>query len=288
MPMRYLRCTLELTPAEPAREIFIAALSDLGFESFEETDSGLKAYIQEPLWDENAFRAMSYLQHPDWEVTWQTEWIEPRNWNAEWEKAYDPIWVRDLCVVRAPFHEAPEGVRYDIVISPKMSFGTGHHQTTFLMLDYLLDMDLKGKAVLDVGSGTGVLAILGGMKGASSITAVDIDTWAYENCLENTARNGQEGIEVMQGEVSAVRERTYEVVLANINKNVLLSDLGTYAGILEEEGTLLLSGFYRQDLPELQKKASGFGLHFLDSRERDDWTAARFRKIESGTPPKKN
>jgi ribosomal protein L11 methyltransferase len=276
--MRYLRCTLELTPAEPAREIFIAALSELGFESFEETDSGLKAYIQEPLWDEGAFRVLPYLKHPGWEVSWNTAWIEPQNWNAAWEKAYDPICVRDRCMVRAPFHQAQAGIPFDIVISPKMSFGTGHHQTTYLMLDYLLDMELSGKSVLDVGSGTGVLAILAGMKGAGPVTAIDIDSWAYENCRENTERNGQEGIEVLQGEVSAVRDRKYEVVLANINKNVLLADLKTYAGILEEEGELVLSGFYRQDLPDLQKTAAGWGLQYLDSRERDGWTAARFCK----------
>jgi ribosomal protein L11 methyltransferase len=279
--MRYLRCSLELKPAEPARDIFIAALSELGFESFEETEAGLNAYIQEASWDEDAFRAMPYLRHSEWEVSWDLERIEPRNWNAEWEKAYDPIWVRDLCVVRAPFHEAPEGIPYDIVISPKMSFGTGHHQTTFLMLDYLLDMDLKGKPVLDVGSGTGVLAILAGMKGATPVTAIDIDPWAFENCRENTVRNARGEIQVMQGEVSAVGQRTYGVVLANINKNVLLSDLGTYARILEADGTLLLSGFYVKDLPDLHRAGSGHGLHLLDSRERDGWTAARFLKKKS-------
>lgn len=276
--MRYLRCILEFTPAEPAREIFIATLAELGFESFEETQSGLNAYIQEPLWDEAAFRALPYLKNPDWEVSWDTEWIEPRNWNAEWERDYDPIRVRDLCVVRAPFHPTPEGIPFDIVIAPKMSFGTGHHQTTFLMLDYLLDMDLEGTSVLDVGSGTGVLAILAGMKGAAPITAIDIDPWAFENCRENTERNAQEGIEVLQGVVDSVRDRRYDVVLANINKNVLLEDLKTYAGVLKEKGILLLSGFYRKDLPDLQKIASEHGLHYQDSRERDDWTAARFHK----------
>lgn len=263
---------------EPAREIFIAALAELGFESFEETEAGLKAYIQEPLWDEDAFRAISYLSTPDWEVSWDTEWIEPRNWNAEWEKAYDPIRVRDRCTVRAPFHDPPGGIPFDIVISPKMSFGTGHHQTTYLMLDYLLELDLKDKSVLDVGSGTGVLAILAGMKGAGPVTAIDIDPWAFENCRENTERNGQEGIEVLEGEVSTVRDRTYEVVLANINKNVLLADLGTYARVLNDSGTLLLSGYYQSDLPELQKAALERGLALEDFRERDDWTAARFRK----------
>ncbi|MDX1333130.1 MAG: 50S ribosomal protein L11 methyltransferase [Robiginitalea sp.] len=276
--MRYLRCTLEFTPVEPAREIFIAALAELGFESFEETQSGLNAFIQEPLWDEAAFRALPYLKNPDWEVSWDTEWIEPRNWNAEWERDYDPIRVRDLCVVRAPFHPSPEGIPYDIVIAPKMSFGTGHHQTTFLMLDYLLDMDLEGTSVLDVGSGTGVLAILAGMKGAAPITAIDIDPWAFENCRENTVRNAQEGIEVLQGEVGSVRDRRYEVVLANINKNVLLEDLKTYARVLKEKGILVSSGFYRKDLPDLQKTASHYGLYYQDCREQDEWTAARFLK----------
>jgi ribosomal protein L11 methyltransferase len=159
-----------------------------------------------------------------------------------------------------------------------MSFGTGHHQTTFLMLDYLLDIDLEGKSVLDVGSGTGVLAILAGKKGAAPITAIDIDPWAFENCRENTVRNCQDGIEVLQGEVGSVSDRRYDVVLANINKNVLLGDLKTYARVLKAKGILLLSGFYRKDLPDLQKTASDHGLHCQDYRERNDWTAARFHK----------
>ena len=276
--MRYLRCTLQLKPVEPAREILIAALSEIGFESFEETQSGLNAYIQEPFWDADAFEAIPFLKHPEWGVTWHTDWIEAQNWNVEWEKHYDPICVRDQCVVRAPFHPVPKDIPYDIVISPKMSFGTGHHQTTYLMMDYLLDMDLNKKSVLDVGSGTGVLAILAGMRGASPITAIDIDPWAFENCRENTARNEPGGIEVLQGEVEIVRERRYDVVLANINKNVLLEDLRTYAQILKREGEVLLSGFYQRDLPNLQKAALENGLHLQDSRKRDDWTAARFLK----------
>lgn len=276
--MRYLCCALELKPVEPAREIFIAALSELGFESFEETESGLNAYISEPLWDADAFRDIPFLKNPEWEVSWQTEWIEARNWNEEWEKQYDPIRVRDLCMVRAPFHPARQDIPFDIVISPKMSFGTGHHQTTYLMLDYLLDMELGGKSVLDVGSGTAVLAILAGMKGASPITAIDIDSWAFENGRENTARNGQEDIEVLKGEVGAVKDRQFDVVMANINKNVLLADLNTYAKVLKDEGILLLSGFYRRDLPDLHKTALKFGLSYLENRELDDWTAARFLK----------
>jgi len=277
--MRYIRCTLELDPIQPATEIFIATLAEMGFESFEETDTGVMAYIQETQWDEGAFTSLPLLESPEWEAAYTLEVIEPRNWNAEWERNYQPIAVRDQCMVRAPFHQEPgDKIPYDIVISPKMSFGTGHHQTTYLMLDCLLDLELKGKSVLDVGTGTGVLAILAGMKGAAPITAIDIDPWAFENSRENALRNAQEGIEVLEGEVTLLIDRNYDIILANINKNVLLGDLKTYAGVLKENGILLLSGFYRKDLPDLQKNASDHGLHYQDCREREDWTAARFHK----------
>lgn len=276
--MRYIRCTLEIDPPEPATGIFIAALAELGFESFEETGSGLHAYIQEPLWQEEEFLRLAYLNHPDWEVTYHTEAIEPQNWNAAWERDYAPIHVRDRCMVRAPFHPKPPGeIPYDIVISPKMSFGTGHHQTTWLMMDFLLDLDLEGKSVLDMGTGTGVLAILSGMKGASRITAVDIDAWAIENCRENTHDNGQGRIEVLQGDVDAVAGRRFDVVLANINRNVLLAHLPAYARALSRGGQLLLSGFYLQDLPALQEAAAENRLQTVEFREQDGWTAVLFR-----------
>lgn len=276
--MNYIRCTLELAPLQPASDIFIAALSELGFESFEETPSGLNAYIQEQLWRPEEFLKLAYLDSPDWKVTYTIDPIAPQNWNEVWERDYKPINVRGLCQVRAPFHPPPAGhIPYDMVISPKMSFGTGHHQTTYLMLDYLLDMDLKGTSVLDVGTGTGVLAILSGMKGASSVTAIDIDPWAFENCSENVARNGQEQIEVLHGDISIVKGHHFQHILANINKNVLLRDLPVYTHALEKGGFLLLSGYYRDDLPELRKTTETLGLEYLDSRERTSWTAALFR-----------
>jgi len=275
--MRYIRCTLELDPIQPATDIFVATLAELGFESFEETETGVMAYIQESQWDEGAFTSLPLLKSPEWEAAYTLEVIEPENWNAVWEQDYKPIQVRDLCMVRAPFHQAPsEQWPYDIVITPKMSFGTGHHQTTYLMLDYLLDLELSGKSVLDVGTGTGVLAILAGMRGASPITAIDIDPWAFENCLENTRTNGLQEIEVLQGDMDIVEGRSFDVVLANINKNVLLAHLPSYAKAINSNGVLLLSGYFAEDLEELRGVAVSNGFKYSNFREKDGWVAALF------------
>lgn len=277
--MKYVRCILELQPLQPATDIFIAALADLGFESFEETQKGLKAYIQEPEWDETAFLDIPYLNSELWKVNHRWEVVAPENWNAVWERDYTPITVREQCMVRAPFHPEPGGdIPYDIVISPKMSFGTGHHQTTRLMLDYLLDLPMADKSVLDVGTGTGVLAILCGMQGAKTITAIDIDPWSYENAMENARRNRQDMIEVLQGSMGCVSGREFDVVLANINKNALVELMPELASALTGGGSLIISGFYRNDLAHLKGVAASDGLDFCSCRESDSWTAANFSK----------
>ena len=278
--MKYVRCILELQPLPPATDIFIAALSELGFESFEETELGLKAYIQESDWDEVAFLGIPFFQNEAWKVNTRWEVVEPENWNAVWERDYKPIEVRGKCVVRAPFHKEPRDTEYDIVISPKMSFGTGHHQTTRLMLDYLLDLEVAGASVLDVGTGTGVLAILCGLKGAQGITGIDIDPWSVENAIENAARNGQNEIEILEGSMDRVAGRQYDVVLANINRNALTELMPAFTGVLREGGTLLISGFYEEDLPYLKQEAAAHGLVFHSYRVSDLWTAASFEKHE--------
>jgi len=276
--MKYVRCILELEPLQPATDIFIASLSELGFESFEETEKGLKAYIQEPQWDEAAFLGIPFFHNEAWKVNSRWEIVEPENWNAVWERDYKPIHVRDRCMVRAPFHPQPLGVEFDIVISPKMSFGTGHHQTTRLMLDYLLDLNVAGASVLDVGTGTGVLAILCGLKGAQHITGIDIDPWSVENAVENAERNGQNEIEVLEGSMDRVSGRQFDVVLANINRNALTEMMAAFSGVLREGGRLLISGFYQEDLPSLQQKAAEHGLVYGSFRVSDLWTAAYFEK----------
>jgi len=278
--MKYIRCILELQPLQPSTDIFIAALSELGYESFEETDRGLEAYIQEPDWDESAFLRIPFLHNEAWEVNTHWEVVEPENWNSVWERDYKPIDVRGKCVVRAPFHAERDDVDYDIVISPKMSFGTGHHQTTRLMLDYLLDLEVGGASVLDVGTGTGVLAILCGLKGAQGITGIDIDPWSVENAVENAERNGQNGIEVLEGSMHRVAGRQFDVVLANINRNALAELMPNFTGALREGGKLLISGFYEEDLPYLKQEAAAHGLLYSSYRVSDLWTAASFEKHE--------
>ncbi len=274
----YYCLTLVLDPPQPAAEIFIAALAEIGFESFEETESGLRAYVRESEWDPEAFASLPYLDNPAWKVAHTLQAIETRNWNAVWEASYQPIRVGDRCVVRAPFHGEPDPpVAYDLVIAPKMSFGTGHHQTTWLMLSFLLDLELEGFSVLDMGSGTGVLAILAARRGAGPVWAIDIDPWSYENCRENAERNGEPEIVAVQGDASAIRG-SFDLILANINKNVLLADLPAYVAALKPGGQLLLSGFYRTDLADLQQAAAKLGLEFVSDREKEKWVAARFRK----------
>ncbi|MDG1572241.1 50S ribosomal protein L11 methyltransferase [Robiginitalea sp. M366] len=272
----YLCCTLELQPLQPASEIFIAALGELGFESFEETETGLKAYIRKAEFNPEALEALPYLQSDLWEAQYTMEELPQENWNARWESDYHPIRVGDACVVRAPFHPEPDPpVAHVLVIAPKMSFGTGHHQTTWLMLNRMLDMDFDGRAVLDMGSGTGVLAILAARKGARPVCAIDIDPWCFENCEENAARN-QVQLRAVLGDAAAIGEARYDVILANINKNILLQDLPAYARALNPGGTLLLSGFYEADLEDLKAAAARVNLAYQDHQVRDQWVAAAF------------
>ncbi|MBC2839800.1 50S ribosomal protein L11 methyltransferase [Robiginitalea sp. SC105] len=274
----YICCSLTLQPLQPASDIFIATLGELGFESFEETPEGLRAYIPEKDWDEPAVAGLPYWTSPDWEASYQVERIPRQNWNAVWESGYPPIRVGSRCMVRAPFHPPAEGVNFDLVIAPKMSFGTGHHQTTWLMLDFILDLDLEGRAVLDMGAGTGVLAILAARRGATPVLAVDIDPWSAENCRENAVENGVPAIEAVVGDARAIGGRNFDCILANINKNTLLADLPRYEAALRGGGRLLLSGFYVSDLDDLREAAGGLGLVYQSFRERENWVAALFEK----------
>lgn len=269
---------LELNPPQPATEIFIAGLAEIGFESFEETDTGLRAYIRSSEWDLSAFKDMPYWSLVDCEISYSVTEIEATNWNAVWESSYQPIRLDDRCTVRANFHPIPDPpVTFDLVITPKMSFGTGHHETTWLMLQLILDLDLQGVSVLDMGTGTGVLAILAAKKGANPVVAIDNDPWSYENCSENVTQNGHPEIKVILGDAGVI-EGTYDVIIANINRNILLSDIPMYAKALNKGGQLLLSGFYVQDRQDLIAMAESFGIKYKGEREKENWVALRLEK----------
>lgn len=275
MPSNYLEFRFKIEPLQPASEILIAELGYLGFESFVENEDGITAYIPKEEYEDDLLAGVHILQSEEFEITYSSDEIEQVNWNEEWEKNFTPIMVDDKCSVRAPFHPQPD-VEYDIVIEPKMSFGTGHHATTHMMIQHILKNEWQGKSVLDMGCGTGILAILTALKGAKTIDAIDIDNWCYQNTLENVQRNNVEHIEVDEGGAELLEGRKFDVILANINRNILLRDLPVYAECLNPEGMIYLSGFYSEDIPVIEKKCRELNLNYVEHLERNNWVAVKF------------
>lgn len=275
--MNYFQYTF--TPLEFSQtEILIALLSELGFESFVENEKTLDAFISEQLCNalETGFTEEILRIVPG---TFESKLIAEKNWNAEWESNYPLVEVDGLCRIRAPFHANTAGFKYDIVIEPKMSFGTAHHETTFQMIQYILEDDMLDKSVLDMGCGTGVLAILAAKKGAKSIVAVDNDEWAYRNSLENIQMNNASHIKVYLGDAGLSHLDKYDVLIANINRNILLNDIPVYSKMVYTGGKLYLSGFYSEDLPLITAKAMEYGFNFASKKEKNNWIAACFNKV---------
>jgi len=277
MSQIYIEYNFTISPLQPASEILIAQLGLVNFESFDETETGVKAYIQKADWNSEILNEIQILQSEEFEISYVKSEIAQINWNSEWEKNFQPIEVSDECALRAPFHK-PFNVKYEIIIEPKMSFGTGHHETTFMMLQLILENDFEEKTVMDMGCGTAVLAILAEMKGATELDAVDIDEWCFENSVENVERNDCHKISVFQGDASFLGMRKYDVFIANINRNILLQDMEVYSNNIEKGGSLFLSGFYTEDLPLITETCNKYGLTFVENKEKNNWIAAKFVK----------
>ena len=276
--MSYIGYHFTVEPLVPGVEILIAELGEKAFESFEETALGVSAYVQQDLWTEDILEDIFILQSDQFTITYRKEEIEQVNWNEEWEKNFDPIDVDGVCYIRAPFHEKT-AAKYDIVIEPKMSFGTGHHETTYMMVRQILNNEMQDKVVLDMGCGTAILAILAAMRGAKHVDAIDIDNWCYLNSIENAERNGCTNIEVFEGDASIlVKEPKYDVVLANINRNILLNDMEHYIRTMKENGEIYFSGFYTEDVSSIKKAAEEKGLTFENQLEKNNWVSLKFKK----------
>jgi len=278
MEYQYTAYRFTISPKQPAADILLAELAEKDFESFEETETGLVAYIQQQFDNADILNNIQILQSADFTIDYTKENITQVNWNEEWEKNFSPIDVDGICYVRAPFHE-PKNTLYEIVIEPKMSFGTGHHETTYLMMKYLLKLDLSDKAVLDMGCGTAILAILAMMKGAKQADAIDIDRWCYENSLENIEKNNIQNVTVIEGDANVLpKEPKYDLVIANINRNILLADISHYVKTMKSGSDILFSGFYTEDIPAIKTEAERNGLVFVDNMEKNNWVALHFQK----------
>jgi ribosomal protein L11 methyltransferase len=263
---------IQITCPEDFRDILIAELSLFqGYDSFLETDEGFEAYVEVFLFDE-ATLTQVFHRYPAVSISYTLEEVSEKNWNVEWESNFEPIIVEDQCLVRATFHKIPKKYPYEIIIDPKMAFGTGHHATTYLMLSWQLVIEHKGKAVMDAGCGTGILSIMAHQRGAAEILAFDNNEWAVENSKENFGINACEQIRLFQGTVADVDIiKKFDIILANINRNVLLEEMDDYAHLLHPNGTLLLSGFFQEDAPLIIERATTAGLKVMDERTRNKW-----------------
>ena len=270
----YIELAVTVSPLEPFRDLFIAQLGAVGFESFSETEEGFAAYILKE--DYSASAAMVQMQWDGVTVSVKEQEIEQVNWNAEWERNFNPIEVDGRVYIRAPFHAERAGFEYAMLIEPKMSFGTGHHQTTHMMIQWLLETPSNHVDVLDMGCGTGILGVLAGMRGAKSVHGIDVDTWCIENTLENAQRNGVAMTADLGG--SEVLSGTYDLILANINLNVLLADIAHYEKALRKGGSIFFSGFYEDNVPTLRAAAEALGLTFEGVKAREQWRSIKMVK----------
>ena len=278
--MKYFEITFTTTPCnETVNDVVSALAGEIGFESFVEWENGVQAYVQQSLFDEEALKEMvANFPLPDTQITYTIQEAKDKDWNEEWEKNFfQPIVIGDRCCIHSTFHKDTPQTEYEILINPQMAFGTGHHETTSSIINELLDAELEGKSVLDMGCGTSILAILASMRGANPVTAIDIDDWCVNNSRDNIELNGISNITVELGDANLLKGKDpFDVIIANINRNILLADMAQYAACMHAGSELYMSGFYVQDIPAIQEKAESLGMEFIHHREKNNWAAVKF------------
>ena len=277
--MDYQGLIFKISPLFPARDILTARLAEIGFESFVESEDGLEAYIPQSDYNKEEVLKIKELNSNEWSISFEEKSFEDQNWNATWEATFQAIEVGDFVRVRAPFHEEKQGFNHEVLIQPQMSFGTGHHQTTYLIMKNMADLDYKEKEVLDMGCGTGILAILAEKLGAKKIDAIDIDPWSFQNTQENIELNGSKEIQAILGGVEAIPDRKYDVIIANINRNILQAQLPRYAEAMKVGASLYLSGFFETDVPVLQEQAASLGIQMKKVDDKEGWAMYLGEKV---------
>jgi ribosomal protein L11 methyltransferase len=274
--MEYIEIQLYYPSIFPGNEVLPALLCDIGFDGFMEMEDSIKAYIPQKIFSEDAL--INLLKSLPEHIDYDKKHYADTNWNAVWESDFEPVFVTQKCMVRAPFHQPPKNLLYDIVIEPRMTFGTAHHETTFMMLQFLLNENVTSKKILDMGCGTGVIAILAEKKGAAAITAIDNDEWAYHNTIDNIKLNQATKIKTILGDASILEDEMYDVIFANINRNILLRDMEKYHQVLNNEGIIFFSGFYENDIKEIQDEAEKNSLKLESIAKKNNWSALKFRQ----------
>jgi len=276
--MNYYEIKFDIEPnTEINRDVLAAILAEIGFESFSENPNGIDAYISEKLYDEEKINdCITDFPLENTQLNFTSLFVETKDWNEEWEKNFfQPIIINDRCVIHSSFHENIPQLQYDIIIDPKMAFGTGHHETTSLMISFLLDTDVKDKSFLDMGCGTAVLAILAKMKGANPVVAIDIDEWAYNNSIENIRLNNTPDIDIRLGGAELLGKEKFDVIFANINRNILLNDIHIYSSCMQPDSQLFMSGFYTEDMEMIKDECFKNNLQFVSYIEKNNWVAIK-------------
>jgi ribosomal protein L11 methyltransferase len=272
--MKYIELSFTLSQNTDFADIVVAKLNEIEFESYVETQDGVDAYIQESLFNQEKLNEVIEDLQSLFQFEYTIKEIKQENWNQQWEENFNPVEINKDCFIRAHFHDKID-CKYEIIITPKMSFGTGHHETTFLMMNEMFHIDFNNKKVLDMGCGTGILAILSKMLGSSITQAIDIDEWSYENSVENATLNNTEDIDFFLGDLTAIKG-TFDVVLANINRNIILEDISKYIDSLNDNSDLLLSGFLSEDVIIIRDKVESLGLSFVSHKNKNKWNLLHF------------
>ena len=276
--MEYTEVDIMLNPVAPFADILVARLNEIEFESYNEDKTGVKAYVQTHLMDEGAVKEIIAEVAELCELNFTINKVKQENWNEQWENNFEPVHINEKCVIRAHFHDSFADIEQEIIITPKMSFGTGHHETTSLVMNEMFGIDFKNKSVLDMGSGTGVLAILASKLGASSLIGIDFDEWAFENAEENAKLNIVDNIDFIHGDADAIGDAKFDIILANINRNIILQDIATYVGAMNTQSEILFSGFLKEDIPLILEKSEQLGLELVVSKHKNKWQMLHLKK----------
>ena len=276
--MSYTELTVELKPMQPFADILVARLNEINYETFLLEENILKCYIQTSILQKNESIDIILSLSDQTKINYFFNKIDKKNWNAKWEESFSPVKINSNCIIRADFHKENKDIEHEIVITPKMSFGTGHHETTFLMSNEIFNIKLTNLSILDMGSGTGVLSIISSKLGAKEVMAIDIDEWAYENSIENSILNNTNNINFFKGDVSLIRNKNFDCILANINRNIILRDLVTYYKSLIKGGKLLISGFLVEDFDIVNKKINEIGFKLNNKKNKNKWLMLHLEK----------